>query len=84
LAFACRGVPVPLTTTRNTHITPQKRSRNLRCPVPPPTPRLFRSYLELSARLCGPPAIDRDFRTIDFLTLLDLCYIPERVRARFF
>ena len=57
--------------------------RNLRCPVPPRTPRLFRSYLELSARLCGPPAIDRDFRTIDFLTLLDLCHIPERVRAAF-
>lgn len=53
--------------------------------VPPPrTPRLFRSYLELSARLCGPPAIDRDFRTIDFLTLLDLSRIPERVRTRFF
>jgi putative hemolysin len=53
-------------------------------PVPPRTPRLFRSYLELFARLCGPPAIDRNFRTIDFLTLLDLCHIPERVRTRFF
>jgi putative hemolysin len=37
----------------------------------------------LSARLRGPPAIDRDFRTIGFLTLLDLSRIPERVRARF-
>jgi putative hemolysin len=32
----------------------------------------------------GPPAIDHDFRTIDFLTLSDLSRIPERVRARFF
>jgi putative hemolysin len=53
-------------------------------PVLRRVPRLFRSYLDLSARLCGPPAIDRDFRTIDFLTLLDLSRIPERLRARFF
>ena len=51
---------------------------------PPRPPRLFRSYLEISARLCGPPAIDREFRTIDFLTFVDLHRIPERVRTRFF
>jgi putative hemolysin len=50
----------------------------------PRLPRLFRAYLDISARLCGPPAIDRQFRTIDFLTLLDLDQIPSRVRARFF
>jgi len=47
-------------------------------------PRLFRAYLDISARLCGPPAIDREFGTIDFLTLLDLQAIPQRLRARFF
>jgi putative hemolysin len=47
-------------------------------------PRLFRAYLEISARLCGPPAIDREFKTIDFLTLIDLAKLPERVRTRFF
>jgi putative hemolysin len=47
-------------------------------------PRLFRAYLEISARLCGPPAIDREFKTIDFLTLLDLRKLPDRVRTRFF
>jgi putative hemolysin len=52
-------------------------------PTPRP-PRLFRAYLDISARLCGPPAIDRDFRTIDFLTLLDLQSIPDRLRTRFF
>ena len=52
--------------------------------TPPPPPRLFRAYLDISARLCGPPAIDRDFRTIDFLTLVDLYAIPDRVRTRFF
>jgi len=29
-------------------------------------PRLFRAYLEISGRICGPPAIDREFKTIDF------------------
>ena len=47
-------------------------------------PRLFRAYLDISARVCGPPAIDREFKTIDFLTLLDLGHLPVRVRTRFF
>ena len=50
----------------------------------PRPPRLFRAYLDNSARLCGPPAIDREFKTIDFLTLVDLQELPDRVRARFF
>jgi len=50
----------------------------------PATPRLFRAYLDVSARLCGPPAIDREFKTIDFLTLIDLQHIPDRVRTRLF
>jgi putative hemolysin len=50
----------------------------------PEPPRLFRAYLDISARLCGPPAIDREFGTIDFLTLLDLQVIPPRLRNRFF
>ena len=50
----------------------------------PAIPRLFRAYLEVSSRLCGPPAIDREFKTIDFLTVLDVAHIPDRLRARFF
>jgi len=50
----------------------------------PKPPRLFRAYLDVSARLCGPPAIDREFKTIDFLTVIDLKKIPDRVRVRFF
>lgn len=50
----------------------------------PQIPRLFRAYLDVSARLCGPPSIDREFKTIDFLTLIDLAHIPERVRTRLF
>jgi putative hemolysin len=48
------------------------------CPQPvhavqvPRIPRLLSAYLALGAAICGPPAIDREFRTIDFLTWLDL------------
>src|SRR6266446_2501925 len=52
--------------------------------APPGLPRLFRAYLDISARVCGPPAIDREFKTIDFLTLVDLQKLPDRVLTRFF
>ena len=35
-------------------------------------PKLLSAYLALGAWICGPPAIDREFKTIDFLTMLDL------------
>jgi putative hemolysin len=38
----------------------------------PKIPKLLRAYLSLGARICGAPALDREFKTIDFLTLLDL------------
>ena len=37
-----------------------------------PVPRLLRAYLALGARICGEPAIDREFSTVDFLTWMDL------------
>ena len=39
-------------------------------PCPPP-PKLLRAYLGVGAKICGEPAIDRAFGTIDFLTILD-------------
>ncbi len=45
--------------------------------------RLLRAYLAIGAKICGPPAIDREFGTIDFLTLLDLHALPTLVRAHF-
>ena len=47
-------------------------------------PALFQSYLNLGARVCGPAAIDRRFRTIDFLVLLDVLDLDPRVFQRFF
>ena len=45
--------------------------------------RLLRAYLAIGAKICGPPAIDREFGTIDFLTLLDIQSLPAIARARF-
>lgn len=38
----------------------------------PLIPKLLRAYLAMGARICGAPALDREFKTIDFLTLHDL------------
>ena len=45
--------------------------------------RLLRAYLAIGAKICGSPAIDREFGTIDFLTLLDLHALPAIVRTHF-
>jgi len=47
-------------------------------------PKLLRAYLTLGATICGPPALDRNFKTIDFLTLLDLQTLNPLVRQKFF
>jgi putative hemolysin len=46
-------------------------------------PKLLRAYLALGAKICGPPAFDRLFKTIDFLTLLDLETLSPAARQRF-
>ena len=42
-------------------------------------PRLFSLYLRLGVTVCGPPALDREFGTIDFLTLLDTQTVDQTV-----
>jgi len=46
-------------------------------------PRLLRAYLTIGAKICSQPAIDWEFKTIDFLTLCDLQALHPRVAARF-
>ena len=46
-------------------------------------PKLLRAYLGLGAKICGAPALDREFQTIDFLTLLDLNALPPAAKERF-
>ena len=74
-------VPPSLQTTPQPGHECRGTGRTAEAPRPP---RLFRAYLEISGRICGPPAIDREFKTIDFLTMVDLANLPDRVKTRFF
>lgn len=46
----------------------------------PKIPKLLRAYVSLGSKICGPPAIDREFKTIDFLTWMDLQTLPPSAR----
>jgi putative hemolysin len=46
-------------------------------------PKLLKTYIAVGARICGAPAWDREFGTIDFLTLLDLAQLSPAARNRF-
>ena len=52
-------------------------------PAPTKVPKLLRTYLAIGARIAAPPAWDRAFGTIDFLTLLDLKLLSSSARNRF-
>ncbi len=58
------------------------------CEGPPcaeavPLPSLFRTYLGHGARILGPPALDREFGTVDFLTLLDVAAMDSSLFLTF-
>jgi L-ornithine Nalpha-acyltransferase len=46
-------------------------------------PSLIKGYLRLGALVCGPPALDREFGTADFLVLLDIRSLSNEYLARF-
>ncbi|MGO8759801.1 MAG: GNAT family N-acetyltransferase [Terracidiphilus sp.] len=52
-------------------------------PSPVKVPKLLKTYLAIGARIAAPPAWDREFHTIDFLTLLDLKLLSPAARNRF-
>ncbi len=52
--------------------------------VRPKLPTLFRTYLRHGARICGPPAIDREFGTIDYLVIFDVEAMDRRMVRTFF
>lgn len=47
-------------------------------------PPLFEIYLRYAGRVCGPPVIDREFKTIDFFVLFDVEALSARARRLFF
>ena len=46
-------------------------------------PRLFRTYLRYGAQVISEPALDREFKTIDYLVLFDLEQLDPASRAMF-
>ena len=47
-------------------------------------PTLFRTYLRYGAKVVSEPALDREFKTIDYLLLLDVAGVSLRTRQVFF
>ncbi len=73
------GEPV---RARDSHACPRPEEGDRR--VASGVPTLFRTYLRFGAKVCSFPAIDRSFRTIDYLVLLDRERLTVRVRDLFF
>ncbi len=51
----------------------------LRKKIPP----IFKGYLRLGGLICGHPAMDREFGTIDFFILVDVTKAPQRYKHHF-
>lgn len=51
--------------------------------APNELPKLFSTYLRFGAKVCSPPAIDREFKTIDFFVVFDFETIDEKTRRMF-
>jgi len=47
-------------------------------------PRLMKVYLKYGAKVCSPPAIDRRFKTIDYLALIDVQQLDPQTFRYFF
>ena len=86
-AFACPtelegadAQPRPSTKNQGEGAGPEASASTANAPK---VPKLLRTYLTIGARIGGPPAWDREFGTIDFLTLLDLKMVSASARNRF-
>ena len=78
-SFACPTEP----EGQQPQIAAQKECDSLRAPETAKVPKLLKTYLAIGARIAASPAWDKEFGTIDFLTLLDLKTISSAARNRF-
>jgi len=69
-----RTAPTPAYTLPPTDEAPEAMAK---------VPKLLRTYIGIGAKICGAPALDREFGTIDFLTLLDMRELTPAARTRF-
>ena len=82
-------VPTAAYTCSTSHaaeVAPQSSSvddPSVSSPEPVKVPKLLKTYLAIGCRIGGPPAWDREFGTIDFLTFLDLKLVSSSARNRF-
>lgn len=88
------GLALQRALRRKGHLHPRIRLAprpGLECPAEargdlagrgPKMPPLMGLYLNYGARICSHPAIDREFKTIDFLTLIDIEDIDRKTRRR--
>jgi putative hemolysin len=72
-----------LTTAAYACVAQQHSTQAPRSTVPVKVPKLLKTYMAIGARIAAPPAWDREFGTIDFLTLLDLKLLSSSARNRF-
>jgi len=90
LEYACpiepegaHAQPSPCTGESNSMDASGNSEMPVQAPTPVKVPKLLKTYLAIGARIGAPPAWDRAFGTIDFLTLLDLKMISPSARHRF-
>src|ERR1035438_4076355 len=76
-AYACP------TEQKGAHAQPPPCQHDSSLRIPIKVPKLLKTYLAIGARIGAPPAWDREFGTIDFLTLLDLKTVSHSARHRF-
>jgi len=94
---AREGVALLAQLERDGHLDPRVRARvqpRFACDLDPAAPAgvpadvklptLFATYLRHGAQVLGGPALDREFKTIDYLVALDLGRMPARLRRFFF
>ena len=78
--FLCPGAPSEVCPDKSDKVAGSVVEA---APEPVKVPKLLKTYLAIGARICSAPAWDREFGTIDFLTLLDLRTISSSARNRF-
>ena len=84
-AYVCPAPSRSMTSNEPTEIqsSSQLGDEALQAGMQVKVPKLLKTYLAIGCRIGGPPAWDRDFGTIDFLTFLDLKQVTSSVRNRF-
>ncbi len=72
-------IDVPVLEHARCEAPPELVQKGPKVEIPP----LFATYLRYGALVCSQAAIDRDFKTIDYLVLMDTATLSRRIRLIF-